>query len=181
VGIRGLRCGTAKEAEWKGPLKHIFSAPLLRRLEGAGTVAFTFQGIGTSFLGKRDFRPDGSYVTTKWIVVLWLPCVPLKSLRVAPLGSEGTVFNSTDRFAVMGETRPHKRQVACVYLYAAGYALCFAGVLSTWALKRLAGLPGTTGLWLLAGIVVAPALLPWYLRRRGRRAALSETKPRSAE
>jgi len=42
--------------------------------------------VGMSQLyGKRDFRTDGSYVTTKWFTFLWVPLVPLRSMRVKPL------------------------------------------------------------------------------------------------
>ena len=32
--------------------------------------------------GKRDFERDGSYVTTEWISLAWLPFIPFRSLRV---------------------------------------------------------------------------------------------------
>jgi hypothetical protein len=45
-------------------------------------MAFSFNGIGTSFYGQRDFRPDGTYTTTEWFVFLAIPVIPLRSLRV---------------------------------------------------------------------------------------------------
>jgi hypothetical protein len=41
-------------------------------------------GIGTRVYGKRDFRTDGSFITTKWITFLWVPLIPLGSMRVRP-------------------------------------------------------------------------------------------------
>ena len=32
--------------------------------------------------GKRDFEQDGSYVTTEWVSLLWLPLLPFRTLRV---------------------------------------------------------------------------------------------------
>jgi len=32
-------------------------------------MAFSFNGVGTMFYGQRDFRLDGTYVTTEWFVV----------------------------------------------------------------------------------------------------------------
>jgi hypothetical protein len=43
-------------------------------------------GIGTRFYGKRDRAPEGSYVTTMWVTFLYLPILPLRSLRVLPVG-----------------------------------------------------------------------------------------------
>jgi hypothetical protein len=51
----------------------------------------SFNGIGTRFYGKRDRGPDGSYVTTTWFTFLYLPILPLRSLRVLPVG-EGANF-----------------------------------------------------------------------------------------
>jgi len=45
-------------------------------------MAYSFNGIGTTFYGQRDFRADGSYVTTEWIVFCCIPIAPLRSLRV---------------------------------------------------------------------------------------------------
>ena len=39
-------------------------------------------GVGTILHGKRSPVPDGSYVATKWFVVLFVPIVPLASSRV---------------------------------------------------------------------------------------------------
>lgn len=47
---------------------------------------FTLNGFGTTFYGKRDFRADGSYITTEWIVLAYLPLIPIRSLRVSYRG-----------------------------------------------------------------------------------------------
>ena len=43
---------------------------------------FTFNGIGTTLYGRRDPAADGSYVATKWLVVFFVPIIPLASFRV---------------------------------------------------------------------------------------------------
>lgn len=43
----------------------------------------SFMGYGTALYGKRDFHPDGSYITTMWVTMLWVPVFPLKSLRIS--------------------------------------------------------------------------------------------------
>ena len=47
-------------------------------------MPFSINGIGTNFYGKREFHEDGSYVTTEWIIFIFFPVVPLRSLRVFP-------------------------------------------------------------------------------------------------
>lgn len=42
-------------------------------------------GWGTFLMFKRDYRPDGSYVVTKWATVWWIPVFPLQCLRVRPV------------------------------------------------------------------------------------------------
>jgi len=42
----------------------------------------SFYGIGSTFYGKRDFREDGSYITTEWLIVVGIPLIPLRSFRV---------------------------------------------------------------------------------------------------
>jgi hypothetical protein len=41
-----------------------------------------FKGFGTIYYGEADRRPDGTYITTEWIVAAYAPVVPLWSLRV---------------------------------------------------------------------------------------------------
>jgi len=44
---------------------------------------FSFNGVGTTVYGKRDVSPtDGSYITTKWFIVIFFPIFPLASYRV---------------------------------------------------------------------------------------------------
>jgi hypothetical protein len=41
-------------------------------------------GTGTAYYGRSSERDDGSYVTTVWIVIFYLPIFPLRSERVLP-------------------------------------------------------------------------------------------------
>ncbi|MEL7051930.1 MAG: hypothetical protein AAGM45_09095 [Cyanobacteria bacterium J06588_5] len=50
-------------------------------------MPFTYKGIGTTYYGKRDVAEDGSYITTEWVVFVYLPILPLRSYRVRPAGS----------------------------------------------------------------------------------------------
>lgn len=135
-------------------------------------MAFTFNGIGTAFFGKRDFAADGSYVTTEWVCFL-IPIIPIRSLRVhyqarEHSGFPGVVSHSSDSYAVYHKTRPNVKQVLSVY--------GFMGVFVSWA--YLAGrvaiklnpraFDTNSGLWIMVLMWLIPALLPWFLRRRAR-------------
>ena len=45
----------------------------------------TTWGTGTMFYGETDFNPrDGSYITTKWLTLMYLPIIPLCTYRIWP-------------------------------------------------------------------------------------------------
>src|SRR5258707_12419532 len=81
-------------------------------------MAFTFRGIGTIHYGKRDFRPDGSFVTTLWSVVLYFPLIPISSKRIGPIG-EVKYYGMFPRrtFALHEKTKPNRTQVLSVYAW----------------------------------------------------------------
>jgi hypothetical protein len=45
----------------------------------------TFNGIGTRYYGQRTL-PDGTYITTKWFVIFFVPLFPLGSIRILDAG-----------------------------------------------------------------------------------------------
>lgn len=51
-------------------------------------MPYTINGCGTEYYGRRDQESDGSYITTEWIVFLFLPLMPIGSYRVQLLKSE---------------------------------------------------------------------------------------------
>jgi hypothetical protein len=53
-------------------------------------MAFSVNGIGTSFYGRADTHSDGSYVVTKWVIFVFAPIIPLGSMRVWPVAPEKT-------------------------------------------------------------------------------------------
>jgi len=44
-------------------------------------MAFSLNGFGTRHFGAR-WQPDGTYITTKWVVFCFVPIIPLGSVRV---------------------------------------------------------------------------------------------------
>lgn len=43
---------------------------------------YSLNGIGTTLYGKSEVENDGSYIATKWFILLLLPVIPLGSYRV---------------------------------------------------------------------------------------------------
>ena len=87
----------------------------------------SFQGIGATFCGQRDYQPDGSYITTEFIIFAGIPIMPLKSVRVRYGGATGIVFpvvHSEERYAVLATTRPNIKQVLSVYGFIA-FMICW--------------------------------------------------------
>ena len=80
------------------------------------TMAFTFNGIGTTFYGARDFALDGSYTTTEWFVFVYVPIIPLRSLRIRNVeGGKNFVFFASEQYAVYSKGRPNLKQVLSIY------------------------------------------------------------------
>jgi hypothetical protein len=97
----------APVAKWK---------PEVRRCRGA----FTLQGIGTTFYGQRDFRRDGTYITTEWLVFIFIPVLPIRSLRVRYQDGVNVGFFYEQNYSVYEKSFPNWKQVVSTYGY-----ICF--------------------------------------------------------
>jgi hypothetical protein len=42
----------------------------------------SFNGIGTTFYGKKNIKSDSSYDTVKWFIFLLIPIYPISGYRV---------------------------------------------------------------------------------------------------
>jgi hypothetical protein len=79
----------------------------------------TFSGIGTTYLGWSDRRPDRTHTATKWAVLLFLPLVPLRrdTLRVARrrnvVGASRMLL--TD-YVILRQESPRPLEVARTYV-----------------------------------------------------------------
>jgi hypothetical protein len=139
-------------------------------------MAFTVYGTGTTFIGERDYYArDGSYVTTEWMVVFFIPLVPLRSLRVVPAGVDPR-WHWWHRYHQLAELPLSGRQVLSVYGFVVG---CAAWLTCWWQaldlVLQLTFLMGAFGgvvffaFWL--AIILSPFAVPLYLRRRAMRRA----------
>lgn len=135
------------------------------------------QGFGTSFIGKRDFKPDGSYITTEWIVIFFFPVFPLRSFRVIKTEAlDAGIAYQKHRYDVLQKLPVSLRQAACVYAFALTYILYFFWMiyfLTMVAAPRMVRAPNSAadGVALgtvIAGLVWLPSLMPWALRKRAK-------------
>jgi hypothetical protein len=103
------------------------------KAKGSEHMAYSFNGFGTTFYGERDYRPDGTHITTEWIIFFGIPIIPLRSLHVRyqgkgkrkiPIG-----FGSAHNYLVHESGRPHWKQVFNTYAFSV-FVLAWIGVMA---------------------------------------------------
>ncbi|WP_008308223.1 hypothetical protein [Leptolyngbya sp. PCC 6406] len=107
-------------------------------------MPFNVNGIGTTYYGRRDFRPDGSYITTEWFIFLMVPIAPLRTFRVWPIASEPQSWFAPERYQVQRLKR------------------CWPQIRRTyWA--GLSSLAGCMGAWATLPYLLKLGLVPFFL------------------
>lgn len=125
-------------------------------------------GIGTTYIGARDFAADGSYITTEFFTFIFIPVFPIRSYRVRAAGA--------GRYHLIEKIQPHRRQILCVYGWTLGLVV-FLGVAGALAHLR-DHVSGIFGLAVEILMVTSTLLLvlwlplPWILRRLARKRTL---------
>jgi len=78
-------------------------------------MAYSFNGIGTEYWGKRDIAPDGSYTVTKFFCLLF-PVIPLGSYRVREIGEKQIYLGGTNqRYEIIEKVNLNWIQIVKVY------------------------------------------------------------------
>lgn len=78
----------------------------------------SFGGFGTRYCGERDYRKDGSYMTTTFFCLFFFPIFPLHTVRVIPDPKNIEWDERQESYYLVSEKRaPNLRQVASVYLF----------------------------------------------------------------
>lgn len=121
---------------------------------------FTLNGFGTTFVGECDYEPDGTYLTTAWIVALWVPLIPLYSARV--LSIKSTILSGATYQIIKQPV--HWGQVRRIWAYTLGIPALLA--LFVWMAGVLGSLPPLAGQILFWLVVFAYVLLPFFLHYR---------------
>jgi hypothetical protein len=125
--------------------------------------------VGPALYGRRDFFPDGSFVTTQWFAFMWVPLVPMWSKRVSVYQTSVNAVRDPTGWWVHDVTAPNLKQVLCVYAWCASMVAIallynqFQDVLST----ILGDENRAAGLCFLALALIGS--LPYVLRRLARR------------
>ena len=138
-------------------------------------MAWSLNGVGTMFYGKRDFLDDGTYLTTEWVTFFYIPIVPLKTLRVyyeGPTEPRFPLFITTaGRYQVLAKCRPHLKQVLFTY----GFVL----FVIMWEMSlidrviQIASASIALSACFLGALVPIP--LPWVFRKLARKQAQLKT------
>lgn len=79
----------------------------------------TLNGIGTKFYGATDYGSDGSYVTTNWFVIFYLPIAPIESFRVIEEDSTNLIVYNSQQYRAV-KVRLHKQQILKTYCWTYG-------------------------------------------------------------
>ena len=104
-------------------------------------VGSSHNGVGTTIYGKRDFLSDESFVTTKWVIFLYVPLLPLCSMRIRlaekpalpdhwiaslflALGGM-LAFSRSGTYVIYSKRRPVFQQVLYVYAFVIALGLAW--------------------------------------------------------
>lgn len=127
----------------------------------------TLNGIGTMNYGKCDFGPDGSFVTTTWFVLVYLPIIPLESIRIIEGNATSTsvlvASSSSEQYFVLRRMEAHGKQVFRTIAYCGGFVAIWV------ACVALGGVAGWLAGLFLVLIGLPYVCLPYFLREVARR------------
>lgn len=82
-------------------------------------MPWSFNGCGTRLYGNREQGDDGSFVTTEWITLVYLPIIPIRSFRVLPEGKGTNAIVYSSRNYRMRRVPLARTQVRNIYLVVA--------------------------------------------------------------
>jgi hypothetical protein len=76
-------------------------------------------GIGSTLYGKSDPRDDGSYVTTEWFTVFFVPILPVCSYRVIRI--DRTILAA--QYRILGKSPPRASHIIKGYAFTVAVAV----------------------------------------------------------
>jgi hypothetical protein len=129
----------------------------------------SFQGTGTSFVGKRDFRPNESYVTTEFYTLMGIPIAPIRSYRVMEGDTTKKDFSTyIHHYTILDETKLNAKQVFCVYAYMAFilFAVC---LFFTIMFNFVENISSEVFLLILLGLCLIVGFIPYWLRQSAKK------------
>jgi len=77
----------------------------------------SFNGIGTTFYGKKELKNDSSYITTKWFIFLLLPIFPVGTFRVRRNADDKArnILGMVSEYEIIEELTLDKKQIILWY------------------------------------------------------------------
>jgi hypothetical protein len=136
-------------------------------------MSWTFHGIGTGVYGERDYWPDGSFVTTEWFFIAWIPLIPICSKRISYTHNSDYAVFDPDGYYVYETMGVNRRQVIYTYLWIASVVAPIAlwGTFQEALTTRFGDedRPAEFALILTAGALMFPYLLRRLAKIRKRR------------
>ncbi len=91
---------------------------------------YSINGVGTATYGRKEL-PDGTCITTKWLIIFFYPILPLGSYRVTHVGERQQTFYGWSYPMAMERVPLDIRMVARVYSWTLGIPALIAIV--AWA------------------------------------------------
>jgi hypothetical protein len=136
-------------------------------------MAFVIHGIGTMLYGQRDYWPDGSYITTEWFVMLWVPIIPLCSKRISDIKTNDFAkYDASRGFYVYETMGVDYTQAQFVYLWLAcvfAPVIIWAGFEDTLKKHGMDDLAAAVSVGFFALAFVFPYFLRRWVKRRNAR------------
>src|SRR5579859_3093951 len=133
-------------------------------------MTFTIHGIGMMVYGERDYWPDGSFVTTEWFVLAWVPIIPVCSKSISyTRNSDYATYDSSGSFYIYETMGVDCKQALCVYIWLASVLapLVIWGTFQEALAKLVGDEDRAAGICLLLSAIAFVA--PYFLRRRARK------------
>ena|ERR1700722_13394667 len=128
-------------------------------------MGLVFHGIGTMAYGQRDYWPDGSFVTTEWFVLAYVPIIPICSKRISyTRNSDYATYDRSGGYFVYETTAVDRKQAVYVYLWLASVIapLLIWSTFQTPLAKILGDEDRAAGVFL--GLTMIDFVFPYFLR-----------------
>jgi hypothetical protein len=136
-------------------------------------MPFAFKGFGTKYYGEAERRPDGSFITTEWIVAAYAPLIPLGTARICrdPANDLNIIVVRSDAYLVIEKLPLSWAQVGKTYAFV---ACCFVWwSLTIWLLFFKASSWANENLLIAVLAYIVIAAMPFFALRRLQRESYS--------
>ncbi|MCK5171293.1 MAG: hypothetical protein KAQ75_15555 [Bacteroidales bacterium] len=129
----------------------------------------SFSGCGTKLYFASKKSDDGSFVSTQWFTIFFIPIFPIQSYRIL-IGGETTQFSgvyisSTTNFYVIENLRIEWVHVLKAYLFVISFIVILIGMIiglsGTTTTKEMANMASSS----IIGLLVVYAVIGYFLFR----------------